>query len=141
MQASLFPYIHFSGTCAEAMAYYAEVLGGTDLQLMRYDDMPPQPGQPSFPKSDRIMHAEMKAMGSMLMASDFPPGVEGDPQQAVSLMLAPATVAEGQRLFDALKHGGVIMDYGPTFWSKGFGMSKDQFGTHWIIGAAEAPAG
>jgi len=33
----------------------------------------------------------------------------------------------------------VIAEYGPTFWSKGFGMMKDQFGTHWIVGAAEPP--
>ena len=133
----MFPYIHFPGTCAEAMAFYAELFGGTEVQVMKYDDMPPQEGQPAMPKSDRIMHSQMNAMGSVLMASDFPPGVEGEPQQAVSIMLAPATVAEGRRLFDGLKGGGVIMDYGPTFWSKGFGMTKDQFGTHWIIGAAE----
>jgi PhnB protein len=80
----------------------------------------------------------MNAMGSVLMASDFPPG-QGEPQQAVSIMLAPATVAEGRRLFDALKAGGVVAEYGPTFFSKGFGMMKDQFGTHWIVGATEAP--
>ena len=129
------PYIHFQGNCAEAMEYYRTVLGGTDLQMMRYSDSPPQPGHPPI-SSDRIMHSQMTCMGGVLMASDYPPGVEGAPQGAVSIMLAPATVAEGRRIFDALKGGGVMVDYGPTFFSKGFGMMTDQFGTHWIIGAA-----
>ena len=135
MDAKIFPYIHFQGNCAEAMAYYRDLLGGSDLQLMKYDDAPPMDGAPTMPKSDRIMHAQMNCMGGMLMASDFPPGFQGDPQTAVSIMLTPATVAEGRRLFDALKGGGVIHDYAATFFSKGFGMAKDRFGTHWIIGA------
>ena len=136
----MYPYLHFSGNCAEAMTYYAGVLGGTDLRMMTYDEMPPQPGQPPMPKSGRILHSQMNASGSVLMASDFPPG-QGEPQQAVSIMLTPATVDEGRRLFDALKGGGVIVEFGPTFFSPGFGMAKDQFGTHWIIGAANAPEG
>lgn len=133
----MFPYIHFPGTCTAAMTYYAEVFGGTDLQMLKYDDMPPAPGMPSYPPSDRIMHSQMNCMGSTLMASDFPPGIDAGEQQAVSIMLAPATVDEGRRLFDALKGGGVVVEFGPTFFSKGFGMMKDQFGTHWIVGAAE----
>jgi PhnB protein len=132
---AIFPYLHFRGTCAQAMRYYAEVLGGSDLQMMAYADMPPAEGQPS-PDPALVLHAQMNAMGTTLMASDFPPGVAGDPQQAVSVMLAPETVAEGRRLFAALKGGGVIAEFGPTFFSKGFGMAKDRFGTHWIIGAA-----
>lgn len=136
----MIPYIHFRGNCAEAMRYYAGVFGGTDLSLMTYDQLPPAEGQPAFPKTDRVMHSQLTVPGlGLLMASDYPPGVEGDPQQAMSIMLAPATVAEGRRMFDALKDGGVVVEYGPTFWSKGFGMMKDQFGTHWIVGAAEAP--
>jgi uncharacterized glyoxalase superfamily protein PhnB len=53
------------------MRYYAEVLGGTGLEMMSYDDMPPQDGQPPVPKSGRIVHAQMSALGTTLMASDF----------------------------------------------------------------------
>jgi PhnB protein len=133
---AIFPYLHFRGTCAEAMRYYAEVLGGTDLQMMSYGDAPAAEGQPPVQPSDLVLHAQMNAMGTSLMASDFPPGMAGDPQQAVSVMLAPATVAEARRLNEALKGGGVIAESGPTCFSKGFGMAKDRKGTHWIIGAA-----
>jgi PhnB protein len=125
------PYIHFSGTCAEAMAFYADIFGGTDMMMMRYDESPTETG---MPKSDRIMHAQFNAGAATLMASDYPPGM-GEPQQAMSVMIDPATLAEGQRVFDRLCDGGaVVMPFGPTFWSPGFGMVKDRFGTHWIIG-------
>jgi PhnB protein len=136
MAAGLFPYLHFQGDCARAMAHYAEVFGATDLQVLKYSDAPPAPGQPPMPASDRVMHSQMSVMGSTLMASDFPPGVAGEAQQAVSVMLAPATVDEGRRLFRALTDGGVVAEFGPTFFSPGFGMGKDRFGTHWIIGVA-----
>jgi hypothetical protein len=41
-----------------------------------------------------------------------------------------------QRVFDLLADGGaVIMPFAPTFWSDGFGMLKDRFGTHWMVSA------
>ncbi len=125
------PYIHFSGSCAEAMAFYADIFGGTDMMMMRYDEAPG--GSPGA-GSDRIMHAQFNAGGAMLMASDFPPG-KGETQQAMSVMIDPATVTESKRVFDRLSVGGEpTMPFGPTFWSPGFGMLKDRFGTHWIIG-------
>ena len=127
------PYIHFDGTCAEAMAFYAEVFGAKDLQLMRYSEVPEGAMPPV--DSDRIMHAQLTAGGTPLMASDFPPG-RGQPQQAFSVMVAPATVGEAQIVYDRLLAGGAgLMPFGPTFWSPGFGMVKDRFGTQWIIGA------
>jgi len=126
------PYIHFDGTCAEAIAFYCKIFNGTDLQVMKYSDMPADAGGAP---SDRIMHSQFAAGGGVMMASDMPPGMPGGKQQAVSVMVDPATVAEGQRLFVALAEGGaVIMPFGPTFWSPGFGMTEDRFGTHWIIG-------
>lgn len=130
---SFMPYIHFDGHCAQAMAFYMQVFGGTDLQLMTYADAPPDSG---MPPSDRIMHAQFNAMGGVLMASDFPQG-QGEPQKAVSIMVAPPSLDAARQVFEALSEGGtVVMPFGPTFWSPGFGMAQDRFGTHWIIGAA-----
>jgi PhnB protein len=54
-------------------------------------------------------------------------------------MIDPPDVVEGQRLFDGLAAGGtVVMPFGPTSWSPGFGMIEDRFGTHWIIGTQPA---
>ena len=131
------PYIHFNGTCAEAMTFYCSLFHGTDLQMMKYSDMPVEEGGAP---SDRILHSQFTAAGEVLMASDTPPGMDDSPQQGVSIMIEPATLTESQRLFDALADGGaVIIPMSPTSWSPGFGMIKDRFDTHWIIGTQPAP--
>ena len=134
----IMPYIHFQGTCRDAMVTYAKLFGASDLQLMTYAQMPS--GPPEFVHSDRIMHSQFSLeTGAVLMASDFPPGIDGDPQKAVSIMIGPKTVARAREYFDALAEGGaVIDDFKANFFSKGFGMVKDRFGTHWII-SAEGP--
>jgi len=128
------PYLHFQGDCADALAFYAEVFGGTGLTTMRYADNP-QP-HAGWAGSDRVMHGEVHFQGGTLMGSDFPPGFEGDPQKAVSVMQTLPDVATARAAFDRLAEGGgVIDDFKATFFSPGFGMVKDRFGTHWIISA------
>lgn len=127
------PYIHFRGTCREAMAAYRTIFGGT-LNLMGYAEAPDATEEMKI--SDLVMHCTLTAGGRMLMGSDFPPGFAGDPQQAVTISHIAPSDAEARRIFAALAEGGeVIMDYAPTFWSDGFGMLKDRFGTHWMVSA------
>jgi PhnB protein len=130
------PYLHFGGQCAEAMAFYSEVFGATDLQMMRYAEAPEAP--PDWKTSDRVIHSQVSLGGGTLMASDFPPG-QGQPQQAVSVMFTAADVAAARAIFARLGDGGAeVMPFGPTFFSPGFGMVKDRFGTHWMISAPMA---
>jgi PhnB protein len=134
----IMPYIHFQGTCREAMITYAKLFVATDLQLMTYAEMPE--GPESFSHSDRIMHSQFSVDGGwVMMASDYPPGNEGELQGAFSVMIGPKTVARARQLFDALSDGGQVFDpFKPNFFSPGFGMVQDRFGTHWII-SAEGP--
>jgi PhnB protein len=133
---SFTPYIHFQGNCAEAMEAYARIFGATDLHMWRYKDAPPDAG---MTPSDKVMHAAMTVGGQRLMASDFPPGMEGDPQKAVSVSHSVKDVDQGRKLFDQLAEGGAVaMPFGPTFFSKGFGMVRDRFGTHWMIMGPDA---
>lgn len=131
------PYIHFQGTCAEALAFYAQVFNGSDLQLMRYRE---QPGAAAgWAESDLVMHGQINLGDGTLMASDFPPGQAGDPQTAVSIMQSAPDPATGRLWFDRLCAGGaVIHPFGETFFSPGFGMVKDRFGTHWIVSTTAA---
>ena len=136
------PYIHFDGTCAEALAFYADVFGGTDLQTMRYADAPGM--SDAMAASPRVIHGQVTLGGGVLMASDYPPGMAAERQAAVSIMQTVADVATGQAVFDRLADGGaVVQPFAPSFFSPGFGMVTDRFGTHWMISAmpaAEAPA-
>ena len=128
------PYLHFQGRCAEALAFYATALGGSDLALMRYAESPN--ALEDWKASDRVMHGQVRLGEGILMASDFPPGTGGDPQAGVSIMQTFTDLEAARAAFDRLAEGGaIIQDFAPTFFSRGFGMVRDQFGTHWILSA------
>lgn len=132
------PYLHFQGNCAQAMAAYQAALGG-ELTLMRYGDMPEAP--PELAGSDLVMNAALVTdeLGT-LRASDFPPGVSGEAQAAVTVCLELGDAERGRQLFDELAAGGaVIQPYGPSFFTEGFGMFADRFGTHWMVVAGSPP--
>jgi PhnB protein len=127
------PYIHFQGNCREAMTAYQAIFGG-NLQIMTYGDAADATDEMKV--SGLVMHSTLMVGGRMLLASDFPPGFDGDPQAAVTISHIAPSVDEGRRLFGLLAEGGVMMmDFAPTFWSDGFGMVKDRFGTHWMVSA------
>jgi PhnB protein len=132
------PYIHFQGQCADALTFSADVFGGTRLEMMGYADGPG--ASDAWKQSPRIMHGEVTIDGAKLMASDYPPGIEGGPQSGFSVMQTAPDVPTARRFFDRLAEGGtVIDDFRPTFFSPGFGMVKDRFGTHWILSAMPVP--
>jgi len=137
----LVPYLHFRGDCAEAMEFYAKLLGAPAPTMMRYRDAPGM--EVGAEDSRLVMHAEIHAPGGTLMASDYPPGVPGDPQKGVSVMYGVADAETGRQLFQALEggHGGSVLAFGPTFWSHGFGMLKDRFGTAWMVMGPDKPMG
>jgi PhnB protein len=132
------PYVHFQGQCADALAFYATVFGGTDLQMMRYSESPE--ASPAWKESSRVMHGQITIDDGTFMASDYPPGIDGDGQKGFSVMQSAKDVSTARARFDALAEGGAIIDdFKPTFFSPGFGMVKDRFGTHWIVSAMPAP--
>lgn len=132
------PYIHFQGQCAEALAFYDSVFGGGGVQTMRYADGPEVP--PAWRESARIMHGQVTLFDGTLMASDYPPDVAGDPQSGFSVMQSAPDIDTGRKVFEALAEGGAIVTpFTATFFSPGFGMVKDRFGTHWIISTTPAP--
>ena len=143
------PYLNFDGTCAEAMAFYAKLFGGQIVYQGTFGEMPADAGMPPLPESakGRIMHAHLQIGAQALMASDTMPGQDADTcgggyqkPQGMWVSVGADTVAEGQRLFDGLAEGGqVTMAFSPTFWSQGFGMVTDRFGTPWMVNVA-APA-
>lgn len=126
------PYIHFQGHCAEALTFYADIFGATDLSMMRYSDAPDMDDTLQDPT--RVIHGQLTLPDGVLMASDYPPGMTGEAQSGVSLMTVADTVPEAKRIFNALAAGGAeIQGFGSTFFSRGFGMVKDRYGTHWMV--------
>lgn len=64
---TLSPYLFFDGNCAEAMRFYAQVLGGK-LDLMRHDQAPADAQHPQQ-SPERILHARLSADGTPWMVN------------------------------------------------------------------------
>lgn len=129
---SFAPYPYLRGDRAEAFGAGEPVI----MRLSKASDG----GTPGG--GDRVIHAEITLPESgTLMASDCPPGTEGDPPTVVSVMHPVPDPEPGRRIFERLGEGGeVVMPFAPTLGSRGFGMLRDRFGTHWMI-SAPAPEG
>lgn len=132
MLTNIDPYLFFDGNCADAMRFYQSVLGGK-LDLMPNSSAPP--GQAPPGNDDRIMHAYLLiAENKALMASDT---MAGDPyagMKNVFVSLAYDDTAEAKGIFDKLADGGsVMMPFEKQFWTEGFGMLHDRFGTPWMV--------
>jgi PhnB protein len=128
------PYLAFNGNCAEAMQFYARVLGGKLEVMMRNADSPFAAQTPPE-HQNRILHARLALPGQgALYAGDCPPNMPYQGIHGVGLALNFETVDEAKRVFNALGDGGnVTMELQPMFWAKIFGMLTDRFGTPWII--------
>ncbi|MGB3741510.1 MAG: VOC family protein [Castellaniella sp.] len=137
----LTPYLNFDGECAEAFAFYAKLFNGTIVYQGTFGEIPPTADMPPIPESarQRIMHVHLQMGDQSLFGSDAMPGADtacGGYQapQGMWVSIHAADTVEGQRLFDALAQGGqVVMPFAKTFWSPGFGMTRDRFGTPWMV--------
>jgi PhnB protein len=132
-------YLFFDGTCAEAMRFYEQVLGGKLEAMMTGAESPAAEHVPAE-RRDQILHASLVLDGDRrLMASDWMhaspyPGMHG-----FSVALGYPTVAQARRVFDELAQGGsVSMPFEKTFWAEGFGMLVDRFGTRWMVSGQSA---
>lgn len=127
------PYLFFNGNCADAMKFYEKALGGTLEMLMTYGESPEQ-NPPHTSDPDKIMHASLKFPGGLLMASDDMSAAPWKGMSGFMISIDYPTLDEAKRIFDALATGGqILMPFGKTFWSEGFGMLTDRFGTPWMI--------
>ncbi|MGE8498652.1 MAG: VOC family protein [Pseudomonas sp.] len=126
------PYLIFDGQAEAAFTFYAQCLGGT-LELMRFGESPARDDVPAE-FHDRIMHACLTLDGQMLMASDDMPGQPYSGIKGCSVTLNVDSVAEAERLFEALSaQGQVQMPLAKTFWAARFAMLVDRFGVPWMI--------
>lgn len=126
------PYLNFPGTCAEAMASYAAVLGGTIEGMITFGDMPDAGEMPEAMKG-MVAHVCLAIGDQRLMASDAPPHMYEQPR-GTSVSIHVDSPAEAERICAALSAGGAFsMELQETFWALRFAMFTDRFGTPWMI--------
>jgi PhnB protein len=131
-------YLTFNGNCADAMRFYERTLNGKLEMLMTHAESPIVAQAPPG-SADRIMHARLVIDGRVLMASDSMVGQPYEGMKGFSLSLIYPTVADAQRVFDALAEGGQVhRPLQKMFWAEAFGMLVDRFGTPWMINGGMA---
>lgn len=128
------PYLFFNTGCADAMRFYARVLGSPEPEIMPFAAMPEEVrnSMPAFP-DDAVMHAALKVGDGWIFASDDPSG-DTPAMAGISLNLSFPTEEEARRVFDAFAEGGEVrMPLEPAFWTALFGTLTDRFGIRWMI--------
>ena len=130
------PYLNFNGNCADAFKFYEGVFGGKIVFLQTHAQSPMKDQVPPD-WQDKVLHVNLDVNGQALMGSDAPPGHYAKPQGLyVTISVDPEA---GERIFSALaENGKVTMPFGKTFWSSGFGMVVDRFGTPWMVDSGQA---
>jgi PhnB protein len=133
-------YLGFNGNCAEAMRFYERALNGK-IEIMMSGADSPMAAQIPKESAHRIMHARLALKdGGQLYAGDTPEHMPYEGIKGVSITLNYDTVAEAQKVFNALADGGkVTMPMQPAFWAKTWGMLVDKFGTPWIVNGELVP--
>jgi PhnB protein len=132
MDININPYLNFPGTCAEAFAAYADILGGEVTFSQSYGDSPMGDEMPGE-YNDYVMHATLSVGGKLIMASDATPDRYVKPGGTYVSVQMP-DVETARTAFDRLSEGGdVQMPFQKTFWAEGFGMLVDRYGTPWMF--------
>ncbi|MGA0544249.1 VOC family protein [Brevundimonas sp. VNH65] len=128
--------LSFQGQCREAFDFYAQVLGGKVTAAFPFGEGPPDmPVDPKY--KDWLMHAWLDVGDQSIMGADLPveyaPNID-KPKNGFDVTVHFSDTAEARRVFDALSEGGtVIMPFGETFWSPGYGNLIDRFGIPWMV--------
>jgi PhnB protein len=127
------PYLFFDGRCEEALDFYKKAIGAKVEMLMRFKESPEQNAECMPSDANKVMHAQFKIGGTVVMASDG--RAEGKPKfDGFALSIAARNEAEADKMFSALGEGGqVTLPMTKTFFSPRFGMLSDRFGVHWMV--------
>ena len=126
-------YLTFNGNCADAMRFYEQTLGGKLETIMTFAESPMASQAPPGGEN-RIMHARLLIGERAIMGSDAMAGQSYQGMHGFALSLTYPSAGDTKRAFDALAQGGKItMPFQKTFFSEGFGMVNDKFGTPWML--------
>ncbi|CAM3538666.1 VOC family protein [Nocardioides zeicaulis] len=131
------PHLNFRGTAGEALAFYAEALGG-ELVVVTYADAH---AVQDPAEADQVMWGQVVApSGARVMANDVPgamPHEAGTIPFFVSLRGDDAD--EITAAWAGLSEGAtVVQDLGPSGWAPLYGMLRDRFGVTWVLDVAVA---
>lgn len=127
------PYLIFNGDCKAAFTFYAQSLQGKIEAMLTFGETP---AGEHVPKDlhNLIIHTRLIVGDQAIMGSDTTPDRVVDKMSACSISLNVDSIAEAERVFNALADGGSVqMPLETTFWAARFGMLVDRFGVSWMV--------
>ncbi|MEJ2886783.1 VOC family protein [Actinomycetospora aeridis] len=129
MGVTLNPYLHFDGEASDAIAFYADVLGGT-TQVMTFAQMGME-----GPDANKVMHGQLETdHGITLMVSDMPPGESRRRGNDVTISLSGDDDPTLRAYWDKLSADGTVeTPLEKQMWGDVFGACTDRYGVHWLV--------
>ncbi len=136
--ATINPYINFNGNTEEAFTFYKSVFGGEFSMVVRFKDMPKNPGNNwDESEADKIMHIELPiSKNDILRGNDVPRymGKVNENEHRSKIFVSTESKEEADHIFNGLSAGGQIevpLEESP--WGSYFGMFRDKYGIEWMI--------
>jgi PhnB protein len=140
--ANVHPYLALNNT-KEALAYYEEVLGATEIHRMPVSsEQAEQFGVSIEQASEMTMHSQFKVLGTTIMAADnFQK--EDLAYSGISILLDlnsedAEAMKEAQEFWNRLSTSGQVtinMPFEEQFWGGAMGDFTDKFGVRWMLHA------
>ena len=134
MGVTLNPYLHFDGEAADAIAFYADVLGGT-TQVMTFAQMGME-----GPDADKVMHGQLETdSGITLMVSDMPPGESRQRGNDITISLSGDDEPTLRGWYEKLSASGTVgTPLEKQMWGDLYGDCTDRFGVRWMVNISAA---
>jgi PhnB protein len=129
------PHLTFDGQCKSAFLAYQRILRGNIVTMLTYGESP-MASHVDKRWHERIVHATLALDDIELTGADaFPQGYTKPQGFFVTLTFDGRDEAEA--VFEALSdQGEVHLPFEETFWSPGYGVVTDRFGTPWEVNTA-----
>ena len=126
-------YMVFDGKTREALALYKEAFQTADAHVMTFGEGH-QGDEYAITEEakNRIMHANLEIVGSLIMFSDTFPGQPYTVGNNITLAAVTDDEENLRNAFGTLgREGKISMELQETFWSKCYGSLVDKFGVEW----------
>ena len=136
--AQINPYLQFNGNAEEAFTFYKSVFGNEFAMLVRFKDMPGDPGIPlNEDEANKIMHIALPVgKSNVLMGSDVPSfmGQVNENENRSKISISAESKEEADKIFYGLTAGGKVeMPIADSPWGSYFGMFRDKYGIEWMV--------
>jgi len=130
------PYLSFKGECQEAIELYQKAFNIEAPEIMRFEDMPPNPDM-KIPESmnNWVLQATLSFGDNFMRLSDSIGELNDASTERISIVVE-GDLKMVEKAFAVLEEEGKVkMPLESTFFSPAYGTLFDKFGVMWSFAA------